>query len=340
MTHEILPGSTVPTKKLTGDDAADYVRTLRRLIRGARLNSFYPDARRVGEHVGVLDPDVHRGLYDGVEVDVRTGLPTYREWTRVQTDVRIAADQLRQLGDRASVARKASAEPESIWAKQLTKIDYYDAIAGTPLAALGDMDVSLRRVDRNTGRASFHVVLDKLDASGLFVRYTIDVEQLDKRFREHGFAVDERDVAKQSEEFQGLIYKFTSLDSEFTFVKLATLGGLRPERVSKGIIGPIWFDFTRAPEPIRPLLADGGFVAGFSLDTAAIDVAKQRNNDPFATLAEDRLTEESRAAYIEAREQFDYRVFKDRKFVVPRDRVDAMRSLCAELGTKNIVYGI
>lgn len=340
MTNEILPGARVPTKKLTGKPAAGYVRTTRRVLRGGRLNSFYPDARRLGEHIGVLDPDVHQGLYDGVEVDVRSGLPTYREWTRVQTDVRIAPDQLRQLGDRATVAAKASEHPDSIWPKQLTKVDYYDTIRDTPLAPLGDMEVSLRRVDRSTGHASFHVVLDKLDASGLFVRYTIDLEQLDARFREHGLAVDERDVAKQSEEFQGLIYKFTSLDSEFTFVKLATLGGLRPERVTKGIVGPLWYDFTRAPDELRPLLQEGGFVACFSLDTAAIDVANQRNNDPFATLAEERLTTESRSAYREAREQFDYQVFKDRKFVVPRDRVDDMRALCEAKGTKNIIYGL
>ena len=340
MTEEIVPGARVPSTTLQGARATSYVDTLRRILRAGRLNAFYPDARRLSDHLSPLDPDVHQGLYDELEVDVRTGLPTYREWTRVQTDVTIATEQLHQLGSRAAIAAKADDRPDSIWARQLRKHDYYSAIQKTRLVPLGAMETNLRRIDRDRGRASFNVVLDKLDATGVFVRYTIDVEQRGDRFREAAFRVDDREVAAQSEEFEGLIYKFTSLDAEFTFVKLATLGNLAPERVQKGTIGPFWFDFTRVPDELAPLVEDGGFVASFGLDSAATDIADQRNNDPYATLAEDRLTTESRSAYRDAKQKFGYCVFKDRKFVVPRERVDEMRSICEARGTRNIIYGI
>lgn len=340
MSREVLPGAQVPSLQLEEELASRYVERLQRILRAGRTNTFYPDARLLREHVGPLHPDVNQGLYSSVQVDIRTGLPTYREWTRVQTDVTIAADQLRQLGPRAEIGRKAREQPQSIWPKMLKKHQYYEKISGMPIAPLGEMTAALRRIDRVSGRASFHVTLDKLDATGTFVRYTIDLEQAGRLDRDNAFEVDEREVATQSADFEGLIYKFTSLDAEFTFVKLATLGDLAPERVSKGTVGPFWFDFTRAPEAVKPIVDSGGFVACFSLDTAAVDIAEQRNNDPFASLAEDRLTEESRGAYREAKRRFGYRVFKDRKFVVRREDVDAMRAICEARGTRNIVYGI
>lgn len=339
MTEELLPGARVPAIELSGDDVSRYVDRLQRILRAAKLNTFYPDARLLASHVEAMSPRIHQGLYESVAVDLRTGLPTYREWTRVQTDVTLAQGQLDQLGSRARLAERATSSEDPIWAKQLRKFDYYSALTGRPITALGEMNVALRRVDRATGRASFHVELDKLDAMGVFVRYTIDLEQTG-HVGGSSFEVDKREIAKQSKEFEALIYKFTSLDAEFTFVKLATIGALKPERVSKGVVGPIWFDFTRAPDPIRPLLRDGGFVASFSLDSAAIDIAEERNNDPFATLAEDRLTEESRGAYLDVKRRSGYEVFKDRKFVVPRDRVDELRAVCEARGTRNIIYGI
>lgn len=340
MTEELLPGSTIPTVSLSSERSAAYVETLQKVFRGARLNSFYPDSRRLGEHVSALSPEVHRGLYSELQVHQQSGLPSYREWTRVQTDVTIAADQLRQLGSRAELAVKAAGRPDTVWGKQLLKSDYYSDIVGIELSTLGDMDVALRRVDHGTGAASFHVVLDKLDVSGLFVRYTIDLEQQRANLKGSSIRVDEREIAKQSEDFQGLVYKFTSLDAEFTFVKLATLGDMAPERVTKGVVGPIWFEFTDAPRILRPLLGDGGFVASFGFDTAAVDVAQQRNNDPFSQLAEERLSPDELRSYNAARAQFGYRVFKDRKFVVPVDRVEALRKVLETLGTKNIIYGV
>ncbi len=338
MTDELLPGSTVPTKALTGAEAARYVDRLRKALRAARLNSFYPDSRRLASQIAAMSPEVHRGLYDDLQVDRRSGLPAYRDWTRVQTDVTIAEEQLAQLGRRDELERKSAAKPESIWAKQLLKHAYYSEIAKTQLATLGDMEVALRRIDRSAGRAEFHVVLDKLDVSGLFVRYTIDMAE--NLGPDAAVSVDGRDVARHSEHFRGSVYRFTSLDAEFTFVKLASLHGLEPERVSKGVVGPIWDEVTGCPEPLRGIVDGGGFVATFGFDIAAVDVSEQRNNDPFATLASERLTAQELKSYDAARRQFGYRVFKDRKFVVRRQDVDAMRKVCESLGTKNIIYGI
>jgi hypothetical protein len=253
--------------------------------------------------------------------------------------VLIAADQLRQLGDRAALARRTAESPESIHQKQLKKHDYYATIRDRDLIPLGEMEVALRRLQVKEKRASFHVVLDKLDASGSFVRFSIDVTQTDAT-RASPLVVMEQETAHYTEELRSLIYRFTSLDAEFTFVKLATLGGLEVERVIKGTVGPIYHQWMTLPDELAPIVGNGDIIATFSLDMAATDVSSDKDNDPFDELASTRLSAAAREDYTRAREKLGYHVFKDRKFAVSRHIAGAMNQLCNHHGTNNIIYPI
>jgi len=194
------------------------------------------------------------------------------------------------------------------------------------------MNVAVRRVDRPNQLAHFHVVLDKLDASGVFVRYSIDVAQ---RGAPAIASVDGRDLANQSDSFHALIYQFTSLDAEFMFVKLASMAGLEVERVLKGTVGPFFLDWMQAPEGL--VVAPGGFVGTFGLDMAAVDVEATRDNDPFSSSSTDPKT---RATYAQVAHKLGYRVFKDRKFVCPHAMVSDLRAFTESCGTRNVVYGV
>jgi len=144
---ELLPGAKVPSTLLEGDAESAYIDRLQKIFRRSRLNAHYPDARQLRDHVSTLHPSKHRGMYDGVQVDLRTGLPTYREWTRAQTDVRLAANQLRSLSTRGELERKARRDDDSIHQRLLNKYDYYAEIQNSRLVPLGDMKVRLRRID-------------------------------------------------------------------------------------------------------------------------------------------------------------------------------------------------
>ncbi|MFU8803528.1 MAG: hypothetical protein ACNA8W_06950 [Bradymonadaceae bacterium] len=342
---QTMPGG-VQSRVLEADEATRYVRRFQKIIRAARLNSQYPDSRRLGGHVGAMGGDVHGGLYESLQLNASSGLPTYREWTRVQTDVTIAADQLRQLGARVQLATRAErAAPDSIHHKQLAKHDYYQSIQALPLAPLGDMQVLLRRIEPDQRRAHFHVIFDKLDVSGLFVRYTLDLAQEHSAWGRPAVVLDE-ETAAYTEDFKSLIYRFSSFDAEFTFAKLTALAGVSVERVIKGTVGPFYFADSSVPEPLDTLLgaADGAdsdaFVAMFALDTAARDVTENRNNDPFGSLFDTGVSAEVRHTYSRARDAYGYRVFKDRKFVVSAPHIEPLRDLCRQMGTQNIVYAI
>lgn len=331
---------------LTGEEQTAYLRRMLATLRAARLNDQYCEARRLGAHMRAMDPDVHRGVYPTLQVNLESGLPTYREWTRVQTDVSIAADQMRQLGDRQELARRASSSAHEIHQQQLAKYDYYDAIADTPLAPLGAMDVALRRVDASRQQAAFFINFDKLDVTGVFVRFRIALTQRNQVWNSPAVRLDD-DTASYTDEFKSLIYRFSTLDAEFTLTKLATLPGVEVQRISRGTVGPVYFGGDRltgqdVPEPFDQLLGDDpdAFVALFGLEQAASDIAESRNNDPVGGLFETELSRSMRPTYARARETLDYRVFKDRKFVVSRGLEGKLREICATMGTQNIIYSV
>ena len=341
MTNDAIDSAQIRSTTLTGEAETRYLDRLLGILRAARLNLYYPDSRKLRSHVDAMHPEVHRGLYDGIQVNLDAGLPTYREWTRVQTDVNIADDQLDQLGSRSALEKKVDREEESIHDKMLKKHDYYSDIRDTELTPLGDMEVKLRRVETESNKAYFNVVLDKLDASGLFVRFSIDLAQKNSAWGDQVVRLDE-ETAEHTEEFKSLVYKFTSLDAEFTFAKLAGLGSLDVEMVSKGTVGPIYLAKEQAPDPLKPLFdeADDAYIATFSLDKVAGDIAETRDNDPLERMITDRMSDQARQVYQRARQAFDYRAYKDRKFVVPRSLVGPIREFCADNGTKNIVYPV
>lgn len=325
---------------LTGEEEQRYVRRFAAIMRAARLNDQYPDPRRLSAHVRAMGPEVHRGQYDGLEINVESGLPTYKEFTRVQTDVSIAAEQLKKLGNRQALAKKAASSSHDIHQEQLAKYDYYDDIADVRLAPLGAMDVALRRVEPAKNQAHFRILFDKLDATGIFVRYAIDLTQRASVWDTTAVQLDE-DTASYTDEFKSLIYKFSSMDAEFTYTKLATLSGVDVQRVSRGTVGPIYFTRFDPPEPFDELLDEPeDFVAMFGIDTAALDIRQHRNNDPFGELFETEMSRKMRSTYAQAREQFGYRVYRDRKFVVSRGLEGRLSELCEEMGTKNIVYSV
>ena len=332
--------SSSPTLTLSDQDQQTrFIRRLLAILRAARLNHHYPDPRRLSGHLRAMSPEVHRGLYDELQINLDSGLPSSREFTRVQTDVSIAADQLQKLGNRRQLAQKAARSDHAIHQQQLDKYDYYDAIADTRLAPLGAMDVALRRVEPGKRTAHFRITFDKLEASGVFIRTSIDLTQRAQIWESQAVQLDD-DTAHHTEELQSLIYKFSAMDAEFIFTKLSTLNGVAVQRVSRGTLGPIYDGRCQVPSLLADLVGDDPdtVLAHFAIDTAALDVDEHRQNDPFADLFRPSMAKDLRPTYQRARDQFGYHVYGDRKFVVSRPLQAPLRALCQERGTNNIIY--
>jgi hypothetical protein len=322
-----------------GEEAAYVTRTCAALA-AARLNAHYPQARAASAHLRCMSAAVHGGLYGPLQLDLRSGLPTYREWIRVATDAGLAESALAELPAEEELAARAASAPHGIHGKRWLKAAYFKALRAQPLVQIDRMSVALRRVDAPARTAYFTVVLDKLDPSGCLIRYTVELAQQDAFWRRPMVELDARSV-RHSEEFQSLVFRFASVDAELTFARLAEHEHVRVERVTRGSIGPFYASSTRVPAPLDALLAEpAAWVASFSLDIAATDLSSDGDNDPLTTSLGGSLSAEARAEYEQARGRFGYKVFRDRKFVVPGPLRGALAALCREQGTRNIVYAV
>jgi len=328
---------------LQGDAQEHYVDLASRAIERGRLSEHYPPGKRLVAQLRAMGPLAHLGLYGELRVDPRSGLPTYREWTRVCADAELAPKVLADLPSVDVLRARAEQQPAGIHGKQLLKQHYYSQLAGIDRTPPSNMIVRLRKVDTQARRAWFHVVLDKLDASGLFVRFSIDLSQQASLWSRTMVELDE-DAARETEELRTIIYRMSSLDAELTFVRLADTEGLTVERVFKGTVGPLFGAGIPVPAGLRgdwSGMEERGLVASFGMDMAANDVARDGDNDPFEEVLTERLPPDQAQAYLEARRRFDYRVFKDRKFVVSdRALVPLVQGQCSALGTRNVVYAL
>jgi hypothetical protein len=337
------PAEGSPVERvLEGDAAQRYVDLVTRAIARARLSEHYPPARRLVGQVGAMGPRVHGGLYADLRVDGRSGLPTYREWARVRADAELSPRVLAELPPRPELEARARQEPAGIWGKQLLKHGYHTHLSGIDATPPSHMTVQLRRIEPQERRAWFHVVLDKLDSSGVFVRSSIELSQ-EASFWSRPMLELDADAVRFTEALRTIVYRLTSLDAELTFVRLCDTEGLVVERVIRGTVGPVYVAGTLLPPALEAELPGPPgpelVVASFGLDMAAGDVAKDGDNDPIEDLLSERLAPEGRAAYVEARRRYGYRVYKDRKLVVGDAATgEAVQRFCARMGTRNVVY--
>ena len=347
------------TQRLVEPVATTYLELLSRAIRSARLNNSFPDRRRLEGTLRALGVQVHHGLYDGIFLDSRAGLPNMASLTRVLTDKSVGIEAIERLADQATLdARSGEAE---VFDRMARRRRYYEALANMHLAPVDEHRVLLRRHDPAQSRASFRVELTKISATGTYLHVMIELTQTSGLWAHRLVQLDPNgEVAEGTQALRGLVYRFATLDAETLFVRLHELEGVAVERVQRGIIGPAlfclptservltvaepavdrltsaWADWLETKPEIRtPVLA-----MSFATDIAAVDVRDERSNDPLSPLLASELREQEQARYSILRQRHPFRVYKDRKFVATPELVPVVSGMCEGAGTKNIVYGL
>lgn len=345
---------TRPILRLSDESADAYVRQAVALLQAARLSAQYPSgsARGPGAQGGAMlagylramGSSLHRGLYPQLEVDGQAGFPTLKEWTRVLTDVDLCAQVLAELPPIATLRERATRDPA--YGKQLLKYLYYSELAQLGLPPFEGMQIRLQRRPID-GEAQFQLVLDKLDARGLPLRCTAELTQ---RRDAAPLITLHGDRPQAARELWGMIYRLVSLDAELTFLQLEGVPGLRVHSVTIGTVGPMLCGGVDvAPEWPLPIARS----ASTALLTCAVDTVLRneradidpdgepdRNNDPLSSQRVQALSAAARREYEEARRRRSYRISKDRKFIADSASVAAIKALCAQAGTSNLVYAL
>lgn len=349
---------TLHTQALRGAVVPAYLGGLIKALAAARLNNTFPDRRRVQGSLECMKLAMDSALYEQVYVDARAGLPNMASFTRVVTDHQVAQGSLSRMSATSHYEQKR--DEAEVYARLLDKRRYFEAIQVLPYAPLDEARVQLRRHDPATGTAEFRLDLTKLDATGLYVRITIELTQVGSMWRRKVIDLDaDGESAAAEQAFHATVYRNASYDAEHLFIHMHDLEGVSVDRVQRGVIGPVLFRLPSEHGPIVPAEPEQGnprlghawrrwletassdapeLIMCFQTDIAARDVREEKSNDPLEDLLSAGIQDSEKARYQHTRERFPFKVFKDRKFVTTRGTEGLVKAVCQAAGTKNLVY--
>lgn len=325
---------------LAADVADAYVARLVEAIGAARLNSFFPPADLVRNHLAFLGRRGSHGVYDGLALSPATGLPTAREILRVKIDRDLAAEFLLESAKHA---------PPAAGTSMARRIAYYAALSKHQVMPMSRMRVELRQQLAAADQATFRITFDRFDlATGVFARYTILLTQHDAFWRRPHVIVNDEDLAAPTEAFRRIVARFASHEAEVAFVLLSKLEAITVEDVRRCRIGPLLMPGVEVGDAIEALLdprrtpeaaAAPPWILCFPEDRAGIEVAAHAGGDPLAPLYRDVVSPEARLLVDAKADELGYRVAKSRKFVCPEPLRPRLATLCRELGAPSIVRG-
>ncbi|MDO8805986.1 MAG: hypothetical protein Q7R35_16335 [Elusimicrobiota bacterium] len=317
---------------LSGENLEGYCRTLSALILAGRLNSSYPDPYVCSAYISCLAPSLRRGVYGGINLDRRTGLPVLNDVLSVKIDKDLAPAFIASQEERLAAGR-------SLAERSAAKLEYFRRLGQVVLKPLNRVEVKLRRVDRESGSAFFEVVYDAYAISpALFTRYCLLLEQKDAVWAS-AFLERSGDYSEPTMDFRMKLEKYAQDESELMFLIMGGIKGVRVEEISRARIGPFWSAQTGFP-PAWPQASPGDAVLHFPLDRASLELKADINNDPFEGMYREFLSGEAKDL-IEARvKNLGYRVHKDRKFACTKSAEPALRRLLAASTARNIIYAI
>ncbi|MCB9524949.1 MAG: hypothetical protein H6702_16440 [Myxococcales bacterium] len=312
---------------LFGADARAWLARAAALLRGARLSRDWPDPRVLAEHLMAMALPVERGLWDALAVVPATGLPPWTAWQQILSERDGAERVLAHLADGATLAAEAHRSPAH--ARLADRHAHLTTLCAARLAPAEALDVVRLRAPAEAG-APARAVFDKLDAAAGFVRLTVDLVQGEAA---EPLVRPEGDGLVATPALRGLLYRSSALDAELVFLQLAAREGVTVERVVRATVGPVWLAGILWPSDLLgPPPADGG-IAGFGLQTAAVDLPHGRVDDPLApSVGADALAERQAA-----RARLGYAVHHDRRLVATPSAVAAAKAWCQAAGTRNVV---
>ena len=318
---------------LSGENLEGYCRALSPLILAGRLNSCYPDPYVCSAYISCLAPSLRRGVYDGVNLDRRTGLPVLKDVLAVKIDKDLAPDFIASQEERLAAGR-------SLAERSAAKLEYFRRLGSAGLKPLNRLEVKLRRVDRESGSAFFEVVYDVYAISpALFTRYCLMLEQTDAVW-ESALLARSGDYSEPTMEFRMRLEKCAQSESELLFLIIGGIKGVRVEEISRARIGPFWSARTGFPASWPAASPGGAAVLHFPLDRASLELKADINNDPFEGMYREFLSGEAKDLIEERVKTLGYRVHKDRKFACTKSAEPALRGLLAASPARNIIYAI
>lgn len=325
---------------LREEEADVFLGMLRKLIRGGKVNQFFPNPSALDHLYRLMSPSGNLGIDPEIRINPRSGLPSEPDIGRVLADKEACTRFLARNDTPEVMARTDEAS-----FKLHRRIQYLRDVQKSDLPRRFHHDIKLRRVDLTTRTASFYSIFERYDpGEGVFTRYTITLQHQDSRWNRNQLELVGDDL-RATEGFRNVISRYHSDEAEFAFILLSEVPGIKVEEVVRGRVGPLWFkEADVMPEEIRQLLErnPGNLIMNFPLERVVINSKAKEDllADPFARLYRASLEGEARIQAERRAESLGYRVFKERKFCVTKGIAGPFQQLLADRGARCIVYTV
>ena len=329
-----------PLITLSGETLQNYVKILKRLVRGGRTNKYFPDGAAFCNMLDFYLPENNHGMYDTLEINLDTGLPSEKEVTRLVTDRQIAPKTMKEDPE-AKLRQRATSTPSQVNVRRLNRYLYHKELLDTPILPLMDLKLKLRSVDTDQYIAYFNVEVLRLDvADSLFAKYTLVAGQSDSRWKQQVHVAG--DELKYTGKFRNLISRYSVDEAEFTFILLNELEDVAVEEVQRCRLGPLYFRGARIPVGMEALFKahPDAFILSLPTDRVSIHIKEDANNDPLSGLYRETLDPEDKKMMDEKAKDMDYNVYKERKFVCTRSVLRDFRKFLKERKARCVVYGV
>jgi hypothetical protein len=290
--EQVTPASLLDKQiKLSPKRLDGYFAMLQRMLASAQLGVEYPDVDRVMSHLEGMR-SLHqigtRGL--GFALSRESGLPVYASWMLLEKSRDQAASN---LVDAAATRRLQNA----IRGKQST-------VATTETLNALRRDEAQLKVDRRNLNAAwveplevlehtqtFRVVSDRLVAPGLLQRTSVIIEQAlePNRWERIAIARDDAGAWSMNPDLHKTLVSGGHQSVDELAIVLGRVWGASCVEISRGTIGPIWFEGVQnAPAPVAKLIADNpaAVVGNFTLQHATCEREAPKPQEQGGTLAE------------------------------------------------------
>lgn len=329
-----------PVAVLSGEKLNTYVRMVIRLVKGGRLNKFFPDPSAFCKMMEFYLPEKNFGLYDNLEINLDTGLPSEKEITRLVSEREIAPKTLKEEPLK-NLEEKAQSSPSEVNRRRLNRFLYHRDLLSAESLPLLDIGLKLKSLDTEKYVAYFNVEVTRFDISeSLFAKYTMVAGQEDSHWNQQ--ILLSGDSIKYTRNFRNLISRFTVDEAEFAFVLLNDVEKVSVEEVQRCRIGPLYFRGSRIPEGMEELFEKhpDAFILALPTDRATVNMSGDKNNDPLSVIFRDSLEPALKAMMEEKARLMNYHIYKDRKFVCTRSVLSDFSRFLKDRGARCVVYGV
>jgi hypothetical protein len=287
---------------LKDNNITNYLEVLHSLLKGCNLSKFYPNVDKYINGVNLWAPSLSKKLNSRLEIDEKSGLPALPSFSRLINEKKIYLSELKE----GKILKSKIDDP------------FYENLLEKDFPTRFNLKIFLKFINKKEHCAYFKLILDRFDITdGFLVRYTINFSHTNNYWNKNLITLENEDL-DFTLDFRNEISSACLDESELAFLALLKIKSIKFFDITRGSIGPLWFNGNSKFKEINDLLLKnpGTFILNLPLDKVDINMENNLNLDPFSKLYRENLSLDENSKI----NKLGYKTFKERRIVLYGDK--------------------